>query len=677
MNDERAGARKQDVYDTARGVVSLAGSLTFEQAYALARLVLQHHGGPVRRTGPKAPIQPRVAAMLERRRLVERGGDQEGRQLKVRSVLNFGRDGDRWTATAKVVDHGRVAAVICASDEGIDLVARAWTLAQGASTSVQHTRPEPPETREPHAVLAPLPAFTADGSVVVPPLDYVIEAVTCQFGPEGSLPMPEPSFYVAISADVPYCDAEWCDNAARFDMPVPTRRGTGWANLCAAHAREAGLELLGGARGSYLLHPDEIAPEVRAALDELGLLDSLALALDGDADEASWSRQYRSLGFVRASSDELVRRSDTVSVVARHLGAGRVGIDLRDGRSSREIGAPPSFDAVVPDWWGEDLVRQALVEVVGRRATASGGWADLHLPLGTAVDVVVRGLRGGDMRTRLHEYLDEPERFALSTTVDSPFQRASRVVVEQSGDPELLAQIYRLHPDAGIRAAVLNRDDCPVDVLLEATADAAQRGTLLSRTTLPDEVLGPLFTRLATSSTASEGSARMFRAATHPLTPLAMVEAFAERALSERDDRLAVLDNADRLDPERQAILRETVLRRTHRGRMQHAVMTRLLGDQGVLNRPVVNWVHGIDHRPTRTRALAWIAAQVEATRTKLEAEFELRRDEATALASRFEVAADGRFSILTSDYEAYKHAVSEAKRVRELLAALPTPPTP
>ncbi|MBB2923088.1 hypothetical protein [Cellulomonas cellasea] len=673
MTDERAPARRQDIYDTARGVESLVGNLTFEQAYALTRLVLEHSGGPVPRKGVKAPIQPKTSAVLERRGLVERGGDQEGHRLRVQSVLDFGHDGDRWTATAHVADHGRVAAVIRASDEGIDLVGRARRLARGTST---HDQLEPPSLSGSGPVREPLRAFDADGGVVEPPLEYVVEAVVCQFGADGSPAVQEQSFAVAICVDVPDCDTERCKNAARFDMPVATRRGTGWANLCAAHAREAGLELLGAGRGSYLLHTDEIRREpVRTALDELGLLG--ALVLDEDVEEAAWSRLYRGLGFVRASADELVRRSGTVTVVARHLGAGRVGIDLRDARTHREPGAPPSFHAVVPDRWGEDLVRQVLVGVVGWRAMRPAGWEDLHMPLVEAVDVVVRGLQGGDLRTRLREFLGEPERFALSTVIDSPFQRASHVVVEQSDDWDLLAQVYRLHPDAGIRAAVLSRQNCPLGLLLDAATDATQRGTLLSRATLPDEVVELLFTRLATSSTAAEGPGRMLRAATHPLAPVAMVEAFLERALAERDDRLVVLDHAERLDPERQAVLRAAVLRRTHRGRTQDEVMTRLLGDQGVLNQPVVDWVRGLDHRASRARASAWIAARLETTRAELEDEFERRRDEATALASTSEVGADGRFTVLTSNYEAFRHAVSEAKRLRDLLATLPAPLSP
>lgn len=667
--------RQQDVYDAARHVESLAGNLTFEQAFALARLVLQHDGGPVPHKGAKAPIPPKISAVLERRGLVERGGDQEGRRLRVRSALGIGPDQSTWTATVSVADQGRIAAVLCASDEGIELVADAWRRRHGPASHVDSTpseRPElasvPAQRPEPEGLLA----FDAAGRVRVPPLAYIIDATMCRYRPDASQDRLEPRYSVAICATIPYCDVPGCEQSARFDMPQRSRRQTTfpiWANMCAAHARAAGLRLLGSGRGTYLMHLNEIRSEQeRAALEHLRLHDALAL----DENTATWTHTYQRLGFAPTDRGELERRSGTATAIVRHLGNGCVGVHLREAGTVYVPCPRPWFDAVVPDTWGPDLVRQVLVEVLGMTTVRSGGWSDLDLPLAEAMDVVHRGLKSGDTRTRLHEFADEPERFALTSPGESPFQRASRVVAECANDMGLLARLYQLHPHREIRAAILSRDDCPTDHLLAATKDVAQRETLLQRAALPGEVVEALFTALATSSSATEGRGRMLEAATHPLVPVTMVELFCERALGERDDRLAILDRAEDLDPERQAILRAAVLRRTRAGRTQDEVMTRLLGDQGVFNRPVMDWVREIAHHSTRMRASAWITKRVEATRAELSAEFERHVEDANTIASTFKVDADGRFNITRGDYEAYKFAVSEAKRIRGLLASLP-----
>ncbi|WP_156742727.1 hypothetical protein [Occultella aeris] len=669
--------KTSDVYETAKIVASIGDRLSFEQAFALCNLVLLLDGGPVARKGKRAPIRAPIVAALERRGYVERGGAQHGRRFRVTSVADLRAGVPSWTTSARVSDPGRLTAEISASDEAFDLVAQAWSrrerkprkptpvprptaapsprpaasdgtdpadsfeVPQVDASQTAHEAPQEESSTSdflpPWPLLAPLnfdafvdgalpvtatlPAFDESGRSVVPPADHVLDAIVRQWGSsdeEDLLYSPAP-FTVAITPEMPTCDVQMCQMAARFDMRVRAGDGQGWANLCPWHARRHHLTELGTGSGAYLLHPDEIRDDdLKAAIQELGLDEVLVRSSE---PEPRWSHTYRALGFARDPyGSRLVRRADQTTMVAERLATGGIGLNVRETGNYYFDDGRLSFDRVVPEDWADDRVREVLFNVLRHRGRRGRDEDSLRMTLEEATATVLRGLDDGETRRYLRDYIEESERSLFAVGADeSPFRHASKIVAQTSADLDVLRRVFKQHPHHDIRAEVVAREDCPPDILLEAVQTADTRTTLLRGPTLPPEVVNPLFTTIALSSATVEGHGQMLLAATHFATPLGLIEGLLEKALFEADARDSVLDRAEALDAERAAILRRIVLRKTHRGRVQDDLMHRLLGDAGLTNWEVIDWIETLDDRVSRDRALAWIRTHSDDKRDVLE----------------------------------------------------------
>lgn len=457
------------------------------------------------------------------------------------------------------------------------------------------------------AVTETLPAL--DGWLAIPPkATHIVDAFVRQWADLNSEALahsPSPCT-VAISADAPKCDVRMCQMAARFDMPFVTKKGEGWANLCSYHARESGLMELGSGQGSYLLHPDEIAPDVRVRLEELGF-DELFAGFGGQ--EPAWSRICRGFGFARVSDSTLVKRGDRRTIWIEHGGSGELRVWKYRAGEYHFDERVRSFDRVIPSDWPAEMIREVLFNVLAVDSSDRPGTPEgLGLTLQEAETVVRDGLKSSNQTSKLTEHLLDGQRDRFWLEYDeSPFQHASRIAVRNTTDLDLLRDIYAHHQDSGIRCSVIARDDCPVDILWRATREPAGRRALLTRTSIPDEVVAPLFDEIALSSAAAAGRGVMLAAAIHPRVPLGRIEGLAEKALFERDDRLALLDGAARLDSERREALWTLVLRTTHRGKRQDEVMGQILGGPGLTETEAIEWLHGLPDGPTKLRALKWV----------------------------------------------------------------------
>lgn len=517
-----------------------------------------------------------------------------------------------------------------------------------------------------------LPAFEG-GKPIRPKASHIFDRCVRQWlklDADDLLYAPSPNT-VAISVEVPPCDERVggmfrCQMAARYDMPVETRRGTVWGNYCASHARENGLVQLGAELGQYLLHPDELTSEEWDELDhELGCNRTLQRFV-----EPEWSRTYRAFGFARVSRTKLVKRTDAVTLWAEQGTYGELRLRRRSARTFSDGG----YDRLVPSDWPAELVREVLFNLLQMDSmTLPGTPEGLGFTLAEAEDVVRDGLHEGKQMRWLSEFIADVDRDEFHLQYDkSPFQHASEIVVEHSFDHGLLRDVYLRHADASIRATVLRRADCPDDILRLATEDSFGRSSLLGRKALPDDVAALLFDQLALSSAAAEEQGTMLRAATHPNVPPSRVLGLAEKALFERDDRLALLDAAVGLDPDRRGALWLLVLSKTHRGKRQDEVMDRILGERGLANTDAIQWLEGMPAGAAKQRAVKWLHARCAERRQELTDLLQAREAEAGAIASSFEVDSEGRFDIASAEYKAYRQAVGDVKVFKRLLEIVP-----
>jgi hypothetical protein len=108
----------------AHGIRGDRRDLTFEQAYGLARLVLELGGGPVPVRGKKAPLRRPTVRVLTQAGLVEQIGDSRVKEwFAIRSTRNYDPTGPAFTAWA--TSHGadeRTQWFAVATDAGAELV---------------------------------------------------------------------------------------------------------------------------------------------------------------------------------------------------------------------------------------------------------------------------------------------------------------------------------------------------------------------------------------------------------------------------------------------------------------------------------------------------------------------------------------------------------------------------
>ena len=108
----------------AHGIHRARGDLTFEQAYGLARLVLELAGGPVPVRGKKAPLRRPTVRVLTLAGLVEQIGESQLKEwFAIRSTRSYDPTGPAFTtwATSHGVDE-RTQWFAVASDAGTELV---------------------------------------------------------------------------------------------------------------------------------------------------------------------------------------------------------------------------------------------------------------------------------------------------------------------------------------------------------------------------------------------------------------------------------------------------------------------------------------------------------------------------------------------------------------------------
>jgi hypothetical protein len=519
-----------------------------------------------------------------------------------------------------------------------------------------------------------LPAFEG-GKPIRPKTSHIFDRCVRQWldlDADDLLYAPSPDT-VAISVEVPPCDERIggmfrCQMAARYDMPVETRRGTVWGNYCASHARQNGLVRLGTGLGQYLLHPDELTT---GEWDELDHELECNGTFEGFVEpEPEWSRTYRAFGFARVSETKLVKRTDAVTLWVEQGTHG----ELRLRRLSARTLSDGGYDRLVPSDWPAELVREVLFNLLQIDSrTLPGTPEGLGFTLTEAEAVVRDGLNEDGQERWLSDYLADVDRDKFYLQYDkSPFQHASEIVVEHSSDHDLLRDVFLRHSDVSTRGSVLRRADCPDDILRLATEDSFGRSSILWRKTLPDDVAALLFEQLALSSAAAEEQGTMLRAATHPNVPLSRVLGLAEKALFERDDRLALLDAAVGLDPDRRGALWLLVLGKTHRGKRQDEVMDRILGERGLANTDAIKWLEGMPAGAAKQRAVKWLHARCAERRQDLTDLLQARQAEAGAIASSFEVDSKGRFVISSAEYKAYRQAVEDVKVLKRLLETMP-----
>ncbi|RPF28891.1 hypothetical protein [Georgenia muralis] len=108
----------------AHGIFRARRDLTFEQAYGLARLVLELGGGPVPVRGKKAPLRPPTVRVLTLAGLIEQIGDSQLKEwFAIRSTRNYDPTGPAFTTWA--TSHGtdeRTQWFAVATDAGAELV---------------------------------------------------------------------------------------------------------------------------------------------------------------------------------------------------------------------------------------------------------------------------------------------------------------------------------------------------------------------------------------------------------------------------------------------------------------------------------------------------------------------------------------------------------------------------
>ena len=611
----------QFIYDTAKAIAaSNDDALNFLEAHVLCRLVLQFGGRPVNLRNRTTPsFDKKAIRRLENAGWIERGGYQGNRKATVTSALNLLGTSEAWTATAQV-DEGRLNAnLISAADEAVLLIARFTVGEPVEEDEAANGDPEAlllrPQNEDWYRtgelpLTEPMEAFDESGRPQFE-LRHALDALVrdvCSFSDEHELLMERPSpGTIAITSEIHECGMSMCQCAARFDMQVETKDGRPfWANLCAYHARKSGLTTLGMGHAQYLLHPDELdEPAARSIAKTF----NLPLSERIDRPEPAWSKAYRLFGFVRADDGRLVRRGPTTTVWAALAMPGVIGIKIRRVRSFTFDDR--GWDVVHPIDWSEDLVREVLFDALNEDRDLPR-CRPLTMGVDEAETIVKTGLDTSDSRIRIHDHLTPSDRARFGELAfafrPSPYGRASEVVSASSLDYKLLRRIFAEHPDPRHRHTIVGRTDCPVDILVAATGDAACRASLLHRKAgLPTEVIDPLFIKVALSSTSQESRGTMLEATLHPAVPLAYLGGIIEKALAESDARTVLIRRSAGLDDERRTIIRAAVLRKTHRGRVQDAVMTELLGHEGHENQKVLDWLYTLADRPARERAFRWI----------------------------------------------------------------------
>ena len=108
----------------AHGIRGARRDLTFEQAYGLARLVLELGGGPVPVRGKKAPLRRPTVRVLTQAGLVEQIGDSRLKEwFVIRSTRSYDPAGPAFTAwaTSQGADE-RTQWFAVATDAGAELV---------------------------------------------------------------------------------------------------------------------------------------------------------------------------------------------------------------------------------------------------------------------------------------------------------------------------------------------------------------------------------------------------------------------------------------------------------------------------------------------------------------------------------------------------------------------------
>ena len=461
----------------------------------------------------------------------------------------------------------------------------------------------------PPVVLVMPVVFGVDG----PQLDerFVLDALVRHYGdldPEVLMVRPTPGA-IAITPETPVCDGEYCQVAARFDLAVETRSGFLWRNLCVQHAREQGLAKLSMGRAQYLMHPDELdTPVRRVAMRLAGVEPDEVLG----THSSDWTRIYHGFGFVRETDTRLIRRGPSTTIRAELVpDLGAIGLTVRRYRAF--VIDSGDWSAVVPPTWSADPVRSMLFKLLDRDFDLPGS-VPLSIDLAEAEQIVLDRLTDRDHRTRIRQFLsaDDLATFGHVTNslLPSSYGRAGAIVATESRDLELVRRVYFEHPDWGLRFDILWRADCPLDLLIAATEEPSGRGALLSRKTLPTEIVEPLFTKVALSSTSVDGTSVMWEATLHPTVPLPLVEGLLEKVLSAKGHRANLVHSARDLVPAHRDIVWTGVLRKTHRGMALDDVMEALLGEQGLDNREVVAWLGALSDRRMRERALRWIETQ-------------------------------------------------------------------
>ena len=116
-------------YVTAHAMIAAGGDLSFEEAFALARLVIEHGGGPVPYTTKKAPLTRAIAKALNLAGYVEiQGAAEFGQVIYVERRLDprlgelFG-DPQVVSKIEPFVNRVRAKWMAAATQEGFDLVA--------------------------------------------------------------------------------------------------------------------------------------------------------------------------------------------------------------------------------------------------------------------------------------------------------------------------------------------------------------------------------------------------------------------------------------------------------------------------------------------------------------------------------------------------------------------------
>lgn len=120
-------------YVTAHAIVAAEVELSFEEAFALARLVIEHGGGPVPYTTKKAPLTRAITKALNLAGYVEIQGAAEfsqaiyvERRLDRRLGELFG-DPQVVSKIEPFVNRVLAKWMAAATQEGFDLVAVHWT----------------------------------------------------------------------------------------------------------------------------------------------------------------------------------------------------------------------------------------------------------------------------------------------------------------------------------------------------------------------------------------------------------------------------------------------------------------------------------------------------------------------------------------------------------------------